>query len=530
MKKLLLSLLIFGTILPVFAQDHHDRFDKLDVKSYVFNIEISDENDRIKGQSTITILFKKKLTSFELDLVSNQNGKGMTVSKVQESGKNLGFDHSENTLTINKNVSRGSTLTFTIDYQGIPANGLVISKNKYGDRTFFGDNWPNRAHHWLPTVDHPSDKATVEWQITAPNHYQVVGNGRLIEESDLNDNLRLTRWKTSVPLSTKVMVFGAARFAVDHVGEQDGIPVSSWVYPQNREDGFYDYALAYNILDWFIDEVGPYPYAKLANVQSKTMFGGMENAGNIFYSENSIKGDRSAEGLLAHEIAHQWFGNSASEASWHHSWLSEGFATYFTNLYFEQNHGQENFVAREKQQRQAVINYSKRDFVPIINTSITDYMKVLSTNTYQKGGWVLHMLRREVGDEIFWTGIRNYYERFKHSNALTNDLKDVFEEVSGKELDSFFNQWTKQAGQPNIEVRWDYKEGKLNIQLNQKQNEDFTFDLDIEIVYQDGSSEKHTVPITSKTQVWTPKVKGKPAKIVLDPDTWLLFEGKVSGN
>ncbi len=539
MRKILLSLCISAlSCLIVLGQKHHDRFEAIDVQHYQFELELTDANDVIQGKANVQVRFKKDISSFALDLVKKQaDGKGMSISGLSIDGRKLPFEHSDNKINIRFSGKAGDTKTFTIAYSGIPANGLVIAENKFGERTFFGDNWPDRAQHWLPTVDHPSDKATVEWVITAPDHYQVIGNGLLQESTDLANNRRLTRWKTSVPLATKVMVIGAARFAVEYLGDVYGINVSSWVYPQNRDDGFHDYNVATGILDWFINHVGPYPYSKLANVQSKTMFGGMENAGNIFYSERSVTGERRSAGTIVHEIAHQWFGNSASEANWHHAWLSEGFATYFTNLYYEHAEGRDGFVEREKQQRTRVVAFSKRKFVPIVDTAVEDYMQALNANTYQKGGWILHMLRREVGDENFWKGIRTYYDRYKHSNALTDDLKDVFEEVSGKELDGFFDQWTNLPGQPNIEAKWNYREGQLSLELNQTQNENFKFNLDIEVVYADGSSEKHTIPVTSKTQVWTPtpqtwtlSFKGKPAKIVLDPDTWLLFEGKVSGN
>jgi aminopeptidase N len=303
------------------------------------------------------------------------------------------------------------------------------------------------------------------------------------------------------------------------------VPVSSWVYPQNRDEGFYDYEMAADILDWFINHVGPYPYAKLANVQSKTMFGGMENAGNIFYSEGSVTGERRIEGLLAHEIAHQWFGNSASEASWHHSWLSEGFATYFTNLYTEQKHGRDRFVKSLTQQRSSVINYSKQQYVPLVNTSIQDYMRVLSTNTYQKGGWVLHMLRREVGDETFWTAIRTYYAQYEHGNAYSDDLKGVFEDVAGRPFDTFFDQWVYQAGHPELSVSWTDAASELIIDIAQLQDNHFDFPLDVDIVFEDGSTQRETLAVNQHTQSFKISIEAVVEKIILDPDTWLLYEG-----
>ena len=519
----------FALIGVAFGQNHYERFDALDVESYSFDLKINDLNDRIEGEAIVEIRFKQSLTSFQLDLANvNAEGKGMKVSRLTSSdGSPVSFSHEGDHLTINYEAYTGDREAFDIEYAGVPANGLVIAKNKYGDRTFFGDNWPNRAHFWLPTVDHPSDKALVAWSITGPNHYQVIANGYLVEETDLDDNTRLTRWRTDVPLATKVMVFGAARFAVEQVGEIYNVPVSSWVYPQNRAEGFYDYEMALGIVDWFINHVGPYPFAKLANVQSKTMFGGMENAGNIFYSEGSVSGERKIEGLLAHEIAHQWFGNSASEASWHHSWLSEGFATYFTNLYTEQMHGRDQFVAGEKQQREAVIAFSKKEYVPIVNPAIEDYMKVLSTNTYQKGGWVLHMLRKQLGDENFWKGIQTYYARFTHSNAYSDDLRMVLEEVSGQSLEGFFDQWVYRAGQPELEVSWTYVGEQLQLTVAQKQAEAFRFPLEIDLVFDDGTRQRESLTVTDSNQSFNVTTTQKPASVVLDPDTWLLFEGTV---
>ncbi|NQV74011.1 M1 family metallopeptidase [bacterium] len=524
--------LVFTSFLvsPLAAQQHLERFNAIDVESYDFSLQIQDENNIIQGQALVTIQFKTEQEAVVLDLANvNDEGRGMTVQRVEALGTGPAkFQHENDQLTIRFNGEAGQKVTFAITYSGEPANGLVIAENKFGDRTFFGDNWPNRAFHWLPTVDHPSDKAEVSWAITAPNHYQVVANGHLVEETDLNDTTRITRWKTDVPLATKVMVFGAARFAVEQVGEIYNVPVSSWVYPQNRDEGFYDYEMALGIVDWFINHVGPYPYAKLANVQSKTMFGGMENAGNIFYFEGSVSGKRQIEGLLAHEIAHQWFGNSASESSWHHSWLSEGFATYFTNLYMEQKHGRDRFVEGEIQQRNAVIAYSKREYVPLVNPAITDYMKVLSTNTYQKGGWVLHMLRKKLGDDLFWEGIRTYYATYTHSNAYSDDLRQVLEDVSGQSLEAFFDQWVYQAGHPELRATWSYTGETLTISVLQTRANTFDFPLEVDVVFEDGTVERRTIEVKGQSTSFKAIMDQKPTEIVLDPDTWLLFEGSIS--
>ncbi len=523
------TLFLFCTT-SFYAQNHTDRFNKIDVQHYVFELKLWDETDQIAGKTTVSIKFLQAIREFHLDLKSLEkgSGKGMFVKNISENTRGILYTQEGNKLNfiLDKNTKIGEVKTFTIEYEGIPKDGLIISKNKFDERTFFGDNWPDRAHHWLPTVDHPSDKATVEFIVTAPNHYQVIANGSQIEETNLNNNFKLTHWKENVPLPTKVMVFGAARFAVQHVGFVQQIPVTTWVYAQNRDEGFKDYSLATKILDWFYKKMGTYPYQKLANVQSKTRYGGMENASNIFYFENSVTGNQEHEDLIAHEIAHQWFGNSASELNWHHIWLSEGFATYMTDLYIEETMGEVAFKNRLQEEKQKVIDYSKKNPVPIINTSISNYNQLLNPNSYQKGAWVLHMLRKEIGDEIFWKGIRKYYETYKYSNAVSEDFQKIMEQVSGKKLDDFFNQWLYKPGQPTLAFEWKQtKKRKISLTIKQTQSgQAFVFPLELELITEDGRKHFKNIKIQTKDQSFTLKVKSKIKSINLDPNCWLLFE------
>jgi aminopeptidase N len=421
-------------------------------------------------------------------------------------------------------VYPGITYTYSISYKGIPKDGLVIGENLFGDRTLFGDNWPNRAHYWFPCIDHPSDKAIFESHVTAPNHYQVIANGQLVEVTNLPDQFVYYNWKTSVALPTKIMVVGIARFAVQYIGSFEHIPISTWVYPQNKKEGFYDFSNAGSILKFFIETIGPYPYTKLANVQSKTRFGGMENAGNIFYSEKSVTGKQERETLIAHEIAHQWFGNSASEIDWPHVWLSEGFATYFTDLYVQHYKGEEAFREGMANKRNSVLNYYKRTKTPVVDMKTTNYMRLLNTNSYQKGAWVLHMLRKQVGHENFIKGIRNYYDRYKLSNASTNDFKRVMARVSGQNLDTFFDQWLFRSGQPILKIDWIYHENKVRLIVDQMQENYFEFLLDLEFVMKDGSKQIKTVDVKHKSAPFVIDVEGEVKSITMDPECWLLYE------
>ncbi|HTH57690.1 MAG TPA: M1 family aminopeptidase [Cyclobacteriaceae bacterium] len=529
MKRTSLILVFLFAAIAGRSTDHYPKNEAIDVKHYHFFLEVNDSTNVIYGEASLSIFFKKSISIFSIDLATKDDkGKGMSVSEVSVNGLKLLYTHGNSKLkiTLPSAAKANTTLTFKIVYRGEPIDGLVIGKNKFGDRGFFGDNWPDRAHHWLPVVDHPFDKSSVDFSVVAPMHYSVIANGVRVEESFLSEKRKLTRYHEEIPIPVKVMVVGIARFAMEVSGKVQGIPVESWVYPQNKSEGFFDYSVSAKVLDFFHTHIGEYSYKKLANVQSKTRFGGLENASAIFYFENSVTGKGNIEGLIAHETAHQWFGNSATERDWHHVWLSEGFATYFANLYLENAYGHDRLAEEEKKDRDQVVGYFAKNPAAVLDTTITDLMKLLSVNAYQKGGWVLHMLRHELGDQNFWKGIRTYYATYRNSNALTSDFEQIMEQASGADLSWFFNQWIYKAGHPKIVATWQYDQNAktLSMEVTQAQTGSlFRFPLDIGV-----GAEVKTVAIDKKTQTFSFPMAEKPAQIGLDPNIWLLFEGSIT--
>ena len=527
MLKKILALVLSGIF---FITTRAQLNPVLDVQHYFLAIELNDSNNIIKAEATITIKFTQNVNEVKLDLVKKRkDGKGMIVTQITKNKMLIDFSQDDEHLTINDAAKQDVENIYTINYQGEPADGLIISKNKFGHRTFFGDNWPNRAHNWFPCNDHVSDKASVEFIITAPEHYQVVANGIPTEETNLPNHLKLTHWKEDVPLPPKIMVIGVADFAVNYVGNVDCIPVYSWLYPEDKDSGFVHYAIAKTILAWFIQHVGPYAYEKLANVQSKTIFGGMENAGAIFYFEQSANYD-AIEELMAHEIAHQWFGDAASESDWPHVWLSEGFATYMAHLYHETKYGVTSFNNDMGTDRDSVISFSKRTAKPVVDTTESNnLLALLNTNSYQKGGWVLHMLRRKLGDSLFWKGIQTYYATYNGGNASTSDLQKIFEDVSHLNLQTFFTQWLYTPGQPKLNIQWKYNAAKKSVTITVEQVQQHLFEFPLQITVVDGdSSNLITINIKDKVTTKEVPVKDKPEKIIADPNVNLLFEGIVN--
>ena len=520
--------ILIGAVLMINTQrsraDNYPRNWDLDILEYRFTLSLSDTSKAIYGATSITARFLSNQNHFSLDLISkNDTGEGMEITEITSGDKALKFDHSSDRLVIyaESEFAQGDTIEFKILYEGIPRDGLIISDNKFGDRTYFGDNWPDRARHWLPTVDHPSDKAHVEFTIICPEKYKVVANGRLVYEFvDENWGQRFTYWSESVEISTKLMVIGVAPFAVKELGRLGDVPVEAWVFPQNSEAGFHDYFPAVEILSYFDSLVGPYPYEKLANVQSKTRYGGMENASNIFYFENSVTGAGNVDELIAHEIAHQWFGNSVTEKDWHHVWLSEGFATYFTRIYIERFKGVDAMKGKLEEDRKRTLDFYHSNPSPIVNTSIVDFNNLLNANSYQKGGWVLHMLRNKVGDKHFFSGIRSYYDQFRDGNALTSDFIDVMEKASGQDLKIFFEQWVYDSSIPTLDFDWSYnsKSKEVTMNVSQIQDSPMVFDLEIQV-----DDRLIVVPISKQKEQLTVEVSSKPGRVEIDPNTRLLF-------
>ncbi|GAA4103284.1 M1 family metallopeptidase [Mucilaginibacter panaciglaebae] len=499
----------------------------IDVLHYGYNIVLTDANNTIKGKADISVKFLKTPKTFRIDLVRKKSdGRGMTVHRVLEDGKPIRFKQDSTAINISTQAKQNAQKIYTIYYEGIPANGLIIDTNKFGKRTFFGDNWPNRAHNWIPCIDDPADKASVDFTVTAPDHYVVIANGLKESERVLPGRLKKTHWAETAQLPTKVMVIGVADFAVDHPKDVNNIPIYTYVFPQDAMVGFKSYAIAGDILPFYIKKIGPYAYKKLANVQSKTIFGGMENASCIFYFENSTS-SKGIEELMAHEIAHQWFGDAVTEKDFHHLWLSEGFATYLTNYYLENKYGIDTLKKRLMADRIKILKFEKRHLEPVIDTAIkTDYMSLLNANSYEKGSWVLHMLRRKLGDGAFWKGLNTYYLKYQGANANTDDFRNVMEQISGQNLKPFFHQWLNTAGHPDLAIKWSYdkKTRIVDMTVDQKQSDLYVFPLEIEI---DGAP--RTIDITEKsTTVHIAAGKMAP-EIKIDPNVNLLANYTVNG-
>ena len=515
----------------------------IDIQHYKFELSLSDSADIIYGTAQITILFKKAgMQNFRLDLINKtaeRKDKGMVIDAINVDKTPVVYTHQNDEVIISlpKSSTANETIVFTITYHGIPFDGLRIGATMFGDRSFFNENWPNRARHWLPTMDHPSDKATSEFIVTAPIHYKVISNGLLMEESAMGNNTKLTHWKQSVPVSCWLFVLGVADFAVKYVDQFNGKSIETWVYAKNREAGFYDFDKPTKaVLEFYSSYIGPFAYEKLANIQCASVNGGMETSSAIFYGQDLINGkqDERIRNIVIHEIAHQWFGNAVTETTWDDAWLSEGFATFFTLLFIEKEYGKEEYEKGISKAKKAVFDMAiKMPEFSIVSNRSAEKEPVTSGITYQKGAWVLYMLRNLVGDVNFKKGIQSYYAKFYNANATTDDFRAAMEKASGKDLKIFFRQWLYQPVNPVINGSWEYNAvtKKITLQVEQAQMGDMLFNLPLEIGYYKTGSTTPTIikmHLTKKQQVQSFTVAGRPDKLEIDPRNILLSKNSLS--
>jgi aminopeptidase N len=539
MRPFLLWVLLVAVWQTQAQSPYTHRQSHVDVLGYHFQIDVNDRDDQIRGVADLRVRVidpTVKMLSLDLVALDVSSKKGMTVEMVEQGRSLLGFKQQADMLLIDlpAGLEAGQEISLTVKYFGQPADGLVISQNRHGDRTFFGDNWPNRARHWLPTVDHPNDKASVRWTVRCPQHYRVVANGRLVDSDIVDKGYNTFEYHEPTPVPTKVMVVGIAPFVVQQVGQLRDVRVSSWAFGKDAARIFYDYAEALPIVEYFDSLIGPYSYAQLANVQSKTIFGGMENAGCIFYNETTMYGvpNDQMTSLVAHEIAHQWFGNSVSERDYSHIWVSEGFATYMAAHYLEHKLGVDKLRQTLMANRQKIIRFSQGQSSSVVDSTRTDLMELLNPNSYERGGWFLHMLRDKIGDRMFWQTLQVYYATYRNSNVTTDEFRQVAEQVSGQPLKAFFDQWLYKPGMPQFNIEWSVKGDNVSVCITQKKGNYYSFPLELTLSADTQSGVPgvvhHRIDVPAqRTFRYSFNQTGDKSRIWVDPRTVLLAQWTV---
>ena len=543
------SIALLGAVLgavPLAAQQHYQRQAGVDVQHYAWSVTLSDSTDEIWGDATIAVQFAQpgiRSIFFDLSITGATVRKGMTVTAVTSDSAPLTYTHADNrvTITLPAATRAGEVRRFRIAYHGFPqdtvvpggrgggGSGLWIGMNQFKERAFFSRNWPDAAHTWLPCIDHPSDKATSEFIITAPARYSVVANGLLQEELPLGDGRKLTHWKQSVPIAMWLNNIGVEQFGIHYAGLVKGVELSTWAPHQSIDNAVASMELAARqSIEFYSENVGPYSYEKMASVAAAGGGGGMEHASAIFYGETSANG-RPATALVAHETAHQWFGDAVTEDEWDDVWLSEGFATYFAHLFTEHFSGRDAFLDGIRRTRASALAAERQQKKPLVHQNDKATGPDLTQLQYQKGGMVLQVLRGEIGTDNFWKGIQLYYAQHRNGSATSDDLRRAMESVSGRDLTWFFTQWLTRVDSPVIsgDWSWDAASGQIVINLAQTQpGAPYRLSLEIGVTPDSGAAHIEKIEMTQPQQRFVIAAAKSPKDLSLDPNVWMLMEAK----
>lgn len=530
LRRLSFAAVAFLAVPPIASADGYTRQPGIDVIGYRFRITLSDVAEDVEGEAAVDVRFAAPGQSrFWLDLASPIGPRGMTVSGVTSGGVPVPFSHQADRLqmAVEPPPAVGDRREFIVRYRGTPAGGLRTVRNRYGVRMMFAENWPDQARQWLPTVDHPSDKATSEFIVTAPAGQRVVAGGRLRTSTQLPDGRTVSHWVQDHPIPAWQNVIAAGPLTEVSGADAQGVPVYAWVYPEDAARAAPLINDTRRALEFFTGFVGPFPYRKLGSVQAVMSFGGMENAGSIFYSEAMFDG-RDLAPLVAHEVAHQWFGDSITERDWDDVWLSEGFATYFALLFIEHDRGRGAFLGGLNQSRSRILGAEQADpQATVVHANITDLRRLIGPLVYEKGAWTLHMLRGVVGDKTFREGVRRYFDQYRDRNATTDDFRNTVERVHGSDLSWFFDQWLKRPGTPAVSGGWSYDATAKRVRIDLVQSQPgkpFRLPLELRL---DGpgltGGSVMKVEMIEKSQSFESASDVAPTSLAVDPNHWVLL-------
>jgi aminopeptidase N len=532
-RLVFVAVFLLSLCAPVAAYRRERAIDTWRPLHYSVNLKFNEGLGEIaEARTEIKVLALKPISQIDLDFGD------MIIDSITVNYQVTRYEQRGGTLRIKlaEAQPKDSQFSIIVVYHGKPKDGLILTSDKDGKPSAIGDNWPDRVHHWIPSFDHPSAKATVSFTVTAPEQNQVVANGSLDRVENNGKGMRTWSYNEKVPIPPYCMIVAIGQFARIDAGKPLSIPLTYFVPTSDRKYAAKGFSPAIPALRFFSQTVAPYPYEKLAMIIGATRFGGMENSSAIVFTSSLFDPYPNAKmsktfgtragivDVVAHEIAHQWFGDSVTESTWADLWLSEGFATYFAALFIQRYEGEQSFQEYMQQAAETCFRYEQRSRTPIFDRETEDLLKLLNANSYQKGAWVLHMLRSSLGDEAFFRGIRDYYNAHKNSTASTEDLRAALEKSSGQPLKEFFARWIYGTGHPHYELNWRWRRGDLSINLRQLQPEPaFPNPLPIDVVTGSGR-QRFTIQPKGRETVEHFQVASEPSAIEVDPNNTVLKE------
>jgi aminopeptidase N len=497
--------------------------DNFDVKYYRCQWEVDPAVRYIKGVVTIYFTAITPINSITLDLMSP-----LLADSVKQRNSSLSFSQTTNTLQINFNsaINTGALDSINIFYKGIPPNtgfGSFIQSSHAGIPVMWTLSEPYGSRDWWPCKNGLDDKAdSIDIIIIHPAAYKAASNGLLQSETTVAGNKMITHWKHRYPIASYLICFAVTNYSVFNNSVQLGtvnLPMQTYCYPENLIAFQTNTPKVLSSLQFYNNRFGDYPFMKekYGHVQFG-WGGGMEHQTATFI----VSAD---EGLMAHELAHQWFGDKVTTHSWEDIWLNEGFATHLAAMYMEDTYP-------------ATIYSNRKNLITNITSTVGGSVKVNDTTSvnrifsgqlsYNKGAYLIYMLRFVLGDAVFFKAINNYLKDplLAYGYARTSDLKRHMEQESGKNLTKFFSQWYEGEGYPSYNVQWSTL-GSSNVKIIMNQTTSHAsvsfFEMPVALKFKKGVQEKTVIlNNTFNGQEFIQQIGFVPDTVLVDPEYWII--------
>jgi aminopeptidase N len=506
-----------------------------DVLHYKIDVRIDEQARSVEGTVTITLVpLMPHLATITLN-AAEMNIAGVTLAN---RGKNLAFHAEPYTLTIDcdRLYTPKDTIRVAVDYSCKPKKGMTFYTPDSGypakRAQFWSQGEDTTNHFWFPCYDFPNDKATSEVIATVNGKFTVLSNGKLLKvQENKRQGTKTFHWYEARPHSSYLIMVAGGEYAVlhDHAGK---LPLDYYVYPDDTLNARICFRETPAMIQFFNDKIGfNYPWEKYGQILLQDHFGGMENSSATTLSDDAtvydarVRVDNTPTGLIAHELAHQWWGDVVTCKDFRHIWLNESFASYFDPLYHEFSLGRDEFAYMMYNNQQAgIIVDTSRGRKPIVSE------ESYGENVYPRGASVLHMLRFLLGDDLFWKSINRYITMHQFQPVETNDLKRAIEETAGQNLYWFFDEWVYKAGHPVFDLSYAWSDSLRGITLSVKQVQAidsltgvFRMPVDVEITTSEGATTQRVNLISKDTTLFLP-VGERPRLVIFDKGNWLIKE------
>ncbi len=517
---------------------HFARERSYDVVHYRLQIEIDERQQTCEGNVTITLHpLQPHLDTLVVDAAE------MSIQSVRLFGSKLDFRRDSTTIHIalDKDYSIHDTFQLQIEYRVTsPSKGLyfIVPDSGYPDKKYqvWSQGQAEDNHYWFPCYEYPNDKASSEMIVTVNDRYTAISNGALLKvKKDPKTHKATYHWYQKKPVSSYLISLVIGEYT--EIKESwRGIPVSYFIYPEQKNLAMVSFGKTRDALEFFSTKIGyQYPWEKYSQVVIQDfMYGGMENVSATTLTDGTIHDERAhldvnSDGLMAHELAHQWFGDLVTPRDWSHAWLSEGFATYFEMLYQEHDKGRDALDKSILDTHRSLLASDVLDNRrPTVWNHYQNPSDIYDNRIYGKGAAVLHMLRFTLGDELFWKSIYEFVEKYQLRLVETHDLKLIIEDATGYNLQQFFNQWVYHAGFPEflVEKKWDATGKTLKLNVKQIQSIDsltgvFETPVDVQVwVY--GKSETFRIAISKIEEDFEFHLEEEPQVVIFDKGNHIL--------